>query len=125
MSNRLVTEEIRLASETEIHRAELREPPDLRQDAGHLAELRFAVHRLDTEGAAFVDVPDTALRRVELDGERLREIRMLAHDVRAEQCPTIPFLHRLVAMRPFARHQMIVHGRVEIPQCDPVKRLDE
>src|SRR2546427_13105095 len=60
-SDRLVTEEIRLASETEVHRAEAREPTDLREDAGHIAKLRPAVHRLDAERAALVDIAHTSL----------------------------------------------------------------
>src|SRR2546421_418353 len=71
-SDRLIAEEIRLAPEPEVHRAQLREPTHLREDAGHFAEFRLAVHRLDAEGAPFVDVPHTALRGVELDRERLR-----------------------------------------------------
>src|SRR6266516_656911 len=88
-SDRLIAEEIRLASEPEIHRAELREPTHLREDAGHFAEFRLAVHRLDAEGATFVDVPHTTLRRVELDRERLWEIRVVADDVGAEEGPAV------------------------------------
>src|SRR5207245_142541 len=59
-ADRLVTEEVRLSSETEIHRAELGESTDLSQDAGHRPELRLAVHRLDAERAALVEISDTA-----------------------------------------------------------------
>src|SRR3989454_5511153 len=124
-SDRLVAEEICLASEAEVQRAEIREPTDLREDAGHVAKLRLAVHRLDAEGASLVDVADTALRRVELDGERLREIGMVADDVRTEERPTVPLFHRLVTVRPFAGRQLIVHGRIEVAQGDPVERLDQ
>ena len=113
-SDRLIAEEIRLAPEPEVHRAELREPTHLREDAGHLAEFRLAVHRLDAEGAPLVDVPHTALRRVELDRERLREIGMVADNVGAEERPAVPLLHRLVAVRPLGRHQMIVYCRIEV-----------
>src|SRR5207302_9962851 len=113
-SDCLVAEEIRLASEAEVDHTELREPTDLREDAGHLPEFRLTVHRLDAEGAPFVDVPHTTLRRVELDRERLREIRMVADDVGAEERPAVPLLHRLVAVRPFGRHQMIVYCRIEV-----------
>src|SRR5207247_2464067 len=82
-SDCLVAEEIRLASEAEVDHTELREPTDFRENAGHLPEFRLAVHRLDAEGAPFVDVPHTALRRVELDPERPRETGTVAAPGRA------------------------------------------
>src|SRR2546421_299082 len=98
---------------------------ELPEDASHFAEFRLAVHRLDAEGAPFVDVPHAALRRVELDRERLREIGMVADHLGAEERPAVPLLHRLVAVRPLGRHQIVIYRRIEGAERDPVEWLDQ
>src|SRR5206468_2440324 len=39
--------------------------------------------------------------------------------------PAVPLLHRPIAVRPLSGRQAIVDRRVEVPQRDPVERLDE
>src|SRR5205823_14418284 len=124
-ADRLVAEEVRLAAEAEVHRPEFRETPDLREDAGEVPELRLPVHRLDAERATLVDVPHAPFRRVELDRQRIGEVRMGPHHVRPEEGPTVPLLHGLVAVRPLARRQLVVPGGVEVPKGDPVEGLDQ
>src|SRR5437667_51827 len=124
-ADRLVAEEVRLASEAEIHGPESCETPDFVEDARYLPESWLAVHRLDAERAAFVDVPHAPFRCVKLDGERLREIGMGTDHVGTEHGPPVPLLDRAVAVRPVARHQVVVHGHIDFPQRDPVERLDE
>src|SRR5436309_280344 len=124
-ADRLIAEEGGLAAEAEVHRAEFCESADLPEDAGHRSELRLAVHRLDAERTALVDVAHTALRGVELDGQRLREIGMGSDHIRPEDGPTVPFLHGAIAIRPFPGHQVVVDRRVDVAQRDPIERLDE
>src|SRR6059036_3953025 len=124
-TERLKVEEVRLASEAEIHRSELRETTDLSEDAGYRSELRLSIHRLDAERAALVDVSHTAFRGVEFDHQRVREVGMRSDDVGTEQGPTVPLLHRAIAIRPVSRRQVIVHRHVDIAHRDPVERLDE
>src|SRR5256886_14706829 len=45
-TERLKAEEVRLASEAEIHRSEVRETPHLSADASSRSELRLSTHRL-------------------------------------------------------------------------------
>src|SRR5712692_9528071 len=124
-ADRLIAEEVRLPAEAKVHRAELGESPDLSQDAGHRPELRLAVHRLDAERAAFVEIPHAALRGVELDGQRIREVGMAPDHVRAEQRPAVPLLHRAIAVRPLPGRQVVADRGVDVTQRDPVERLDE
>src|SRR5436309_5795359 len=124
-ADRLIAEEVGLDAEAEIHPAEFRESADLPEDAGHRSELRLAVHQLDAERAALVDVAHTTLRGVELDRQRFRKVRMGSDHIRPEDGPTVPLLHCAIAIRPLPAHQVAVDRRVDIAQGDPNERFDE
>src|SRR2546426_12337466 len=114
-----------MPSEPEVDRAVLRETADLPEDASHRSELRLAVHRLDAERTALVDVPYAAFRGVEVDRQRFREVRMGLDRIRTEQGPAVPLLHRSITVGPFSGRQVIVDRRVDVGQRDPVERLAE
>src|SRR5256712_1613183 len=124
-ADRLVAEEVRLPSEPEVHRAELRETTDLPEDAGHRSELRLAIHRLDAERTALVDVPYAAFRRVEFDRQRFREVGMGSDHVGTEEGPAVPLLHRSITVGPFSGRQVVVDRGIDVAQRDPIERLDE
>src|SRR3989442_11674203 len=124
-ADRLVAEEVRLASQPEIHRAELRETTDLPKDAGHRSELRLAVHRLDAERTGLVDVPYAAFRRVEFDRQRFREVWMGSDHVGTEEGPAVPLLHRSITVGPFSGRQVVLERGIDVAQRDPIERLDE